>query len=606
MKMAYIQHALIRVLTITIVFTGVSVNFGMAWADESTCPANAPNAVTARQFSQSLDDHLSVLADYGFSGSVWIAQGECVRFEHAYGYADRLTGRRNTPDTVLGLGSLTKFLTALAIHALAADQLVELDAPISRYLPDIPTDKRSITILELLEHRSGLQSDYWDQHRNIETETDYVEMMLARPLVSEPGSRFAYNNFGYHLLKVIIETVSGQDYEAYLHSEIFASFGLDGIGYRLPGWRDDEIGFYQEPSANVWGEAISADLSNPLERPVYLHPEGSGGLLGRARDIGRLLHALSLDAPFRVTLEHLSPSIEGRRYGSGLWFHPRTNGVHVSHGGFDDTLGLVAEAGHITDLEISYAVLSNSHMGGSFNSTTLRDIIASSLSGLELVTPPAAIGPDIAGFEQFTGRYSLEGAGVFTVSLSDSGSLNIESDGMPGSMILLFPAVANPVPEVPSVEIGELLSALEAGDDEAFLPLVSRAYRSEAYFNLAMEGWTQIRTALGEPRGVTQLHARGFVREGVAERWHFIGSVHENGVYPLRVVEGDDGGLFLTPFEIPEVVQVRLVQIAENRFASWIPYLASVVEFQFSADRRDLTITNQTGVEVGLRRVLPD
>lgn len=116
-----------------------------------------------------------------------------------------------SPDTPFEIGSLTKSFTAvLVLRAQAAGQL-DLDAPVSRVLPDFPPTSAvgAATIRQLLHHRSGLAASAGfgapDRERRV------VELRALRAS-SAPGERFEYSNANYEVLGLVLERVTGLAY----------------------------------------------------------------------------------------------------------------------------------------------------------------------------------------------------------------------------------------------------------------------------------------------------------------------------------------------------------------------------------------------------------
>lgn len=129
--------------------------------------------------------------------------------------------------------SISKTFTAAAILRLVASGELQLDAPIGRWVPDIPHGDR-ITVRQCLQHTSGLP-DYGDlaeYHTAVRrgerpwTFDEFLARTHAERLLFEPGHGWHYSNIGYMLLRRLIETVRGASYGAVLKGEIFDPLGL--------------------------------------------------------------------------------------------------------------------------------------------------------------------------------------------------------------------------------------------------------------------------------------------------------------------------------------------------------------------------------------------
>ena len=88
-----------------------------------------------------LDQYLSRLVPYGYSGAVLVAKDGTVLLKKAYGLADREANRPYTTDMVSCIGSVTKQFTAAAILKLEMEGKLSVSDPIAKYLPGVPPDK---------------------------------------------------------------------------------------------------------------------------------------------------------------------------------------------------------------------------------------------------------------------------------------------------------------------------------------------------------------------------------------------------------------------------------------------------------------------------------
>jgi CubicO group peptidase (beta-lactamase class C family) len=91
--------------------------------------------------------------------SVVVVEGDQVLLSRGYGFADREAGTPMTDDTPVPIASTNKGMTALAIMQLVEQGLVELDAPVARYLPDFRMDDArgaDMTVRQLLTHTAGI------------------------------------------------------------------------------------------------------------------------------------------------------------------------------------------------------------------------------------------------------------------------------------------------------------------------------------------------------------------------------------------------------------------------------------------------------------------
>jgi CubicO group peptidase (beta-lactamase class C family) len=222
-----------------------------------------------------------------------IKDGQVVLSER-YGFANVENRVPVTARTLFPINSATKSFTGLAMTQLAEAGLVDLDAPASRYLDDLPTAWRVIRVRQLLGHTSGLP-DIVDQHGLIGggTERDAWTAVKALPLEAAVGDRFAYNQTNYGLLAQIIVKQAKMPYERYLADRQFAvadmPFTTFGDSYDLV-----------PNAATIYSHSPRGTLapndSDRLSRWVYDMPYSlwaGGGIQTTADELSRWIIALS-------------------------------------------------------------------------------------------------------------------------------------------------------------------------------------------------------------------------------------------------------------------------------------------------------------------------
>jgi len=184
-----------------------------------------------------IDDYLSSLVNSkAFSGGLLIIKDGTKIFSKGYGFANKEMQIPFSSSTLASMGSITKAFTAAAILKLYELGKISLSDNLKKYLPQVPKDKQSITIHQLLTHSSGLseflKNDGGD-YQKIET-GEYLATAFAEPLSFEPGAKSIYTNVGMSILAIIIEKISGMDYEQFLKKELFEPVGIKHIGYQYP------------------------------------------------------------------------------------------------------------------------------------------------------------------------------------------------------------------------------------------------------------------------------------------------------------------------------------------------------------------------------------
>jgi CubicO group peptidase (beta-lactamase class C family) len=121
--------------------------------------------------------------------------------------------------------SATKSIVNLAIGRLVTTGAIRsVDDSVSKYYPEWKQgNKQAITIRQLLDHTSGMQSD---GSQEVESSRDVVQLALAAELSDVPGTHFYYNNKAVNLLAGIIERASGKKMDTLLRRDVFAPLGI--------------------------------------------------------------------------------------------------------------------------------------------------------------------------------------------------------------------------------------------------------------------------------------------------------------------------------------------------------------------------------------------
>ncbi len=202
-----------------------------------------------------------------------------VLLRKGYGLADMELGIPIEPDMVFRLGSITKQFTAVAILMLAEQKKLSLQDEITKFLPDYPTQGKTITIEHLLTHTSGIKSytdlpEWLPLLRKDMTLKEIIDFFKDKPMEFSPGERWKYCNSGYILLGAIIEKISGETYEAFLQKNIFDPLGMKHSYYgsasrviprRIPGYSKGKIGFENAPYLSMTQPYAAGSLLSSVD-----------------------------------------------------------------------------------------------------------------------------------------------------------------------------------------------------------------------------------------------------------------------------------------------------------------------------------------------------
>ena len=142
-----------------------------------------------------------------------------------------------TKQTVFPIYSCTKAFTGVAIMQLVEEGKLDLSAPISRYLDDLPESWRPITVKQLLTHVSGLPNILrlldpitYGLPAGV-TEEDLWKKIESQPMASTIGERFSYNQTNYALLGKIIDNLRGKPFAEVFKTDQFQVAGMKSTGF---------------------------------------------------------------------------------------------------------------------------------------------------------------------------------------------------------------------------------------------------------------------------------------------------------------------------------------------------------------------------------------
>ncbi len=233
------------------------------------------------EITKRIETYLTEFEKLGFAGTVLIELDGTKVISKAYGFRNAELKEKNTPNTIFDIGSLTKQFTAAAILKLEIQGKLSTCDTITKYFQNVPVDKLTITIHDLLRHQSGLQSNVGEDYDPI-TETAFIDSLMISPLQFKIGSDFSYSNIGYSLLALIIEKVSGQTYEQYLYENLWKSSGMETTGYSRPNFDADLIAIGYGKNYMNWGKPTDKKWNG---NAPYYHLLGNGGILSTTEDM---------------------------------------------------------------------------------------------------------------------------------------------------------------------------------------------------------------------------------------------------------------------------------------------------------------------------------
>ena len=273
--------------------------------------------------------------------SVVIVDGNETIYEKGFGFSDVAAKKPVTPDTLFELGSTSKAFTALAVLQLEEKGLLNLDDPVSKYIPwfdvNYKGQKVDIKLSQLLYHTSGMPFKTIgdipiDDSKDALEKT--VRTFVGESLDFMPGEKYLYATINYDILGLVIQKVSGQSYEEYIKSNVLNQLGLSNTYLRR-----------QEAPAQNMSIGYKFDFLRPVryDAPMYRGNTPAGYFITNIEDMAKWMkiqlgvdNGIAFDKQL-IEKSHLpdrsvSPDVDGSSYAAGWSIYQNGSG-EISHPG---------------------------------------------------------------------------------------------------------------------------------------------------------------------------------------------------------------------------------------------------------------------------------
>ena len=259
--------------------------------------------------------------------SVALVDGERLLWAEAFGSIDRIGGVAPTTETLFCIASCSKMIAAIAAMILVDRGLLELDAPLTRYLTDFRMADgepwRDITVRMLLNHSSGLPGTHFPNVLTVVPVSGFAAQvqntLTTERLKHKPGEMSVYGSDGFMLVELLVASITGHPYTAFVEQEILEPLGMN------------HSRFAQEPFA-PGSFAPGLDDTGRPDPQVYINIYSSG-LFTTANDLGKVA-MMFINGGRLGNLRILSASAVaemGRDQTANLPFNPFT--AHHAHFG---------------------------------------------------------------------------------------------------------------------------------------------------------------------------------------------------------------------------------------------------------------------------------
>ena len=257
-------------------------------------------------------------------------------WQKSLGMSDEYQNKIFTSTTLTRIASIAKPMTAIAIMQLVDKGLLQLDSPITDYIPNVSfEDNSSITLRHLLAHRSGIDAykkvKEMENTKEYEQLSDVLHVFKNRDLKFEPGTDYFYTSYGYVVLGVIIEEVSGLTFEEYMIKNVWRPIAMNDTGVEhFDENYENKSQLYHHHNGKS-KKRKQNNLSNRIP---------AGGLYSTLEDLLKfgnaiLQNKLISETSLAEMVKIQSPRDDGNPYGLG-WFlygpHPHEN-LLIGHSG---------------------------------------------------------------------------------------------------------------------------------------------------------------------------------------------------------------------------------------------------------------------------------
>ncbi len=296
--------------------------------------------------------------------SIALVRDQEVVWAVGFGKADPKRDIPATPRTIYRVGSVSKLFTDIGVMQLVEQGQIDLDAPITTYLPDLrlrnPFDKQ-VTLRQLMSHRAGLIREppvghYFDDSGPSLAQT--VASLNGARVVYAPESRTKYSNAGIAVVGYVLERLSGEPFTAYLKRAVLDPMGMDATAFEP----NDDVR-RNLAKAIMWGYD-----GREFQAPTFeLGTSPAGSMYSSVLDLARFMSVLFNDGrgPNGQVIQAdtlalmLTPQYAGgsgkRQFGIGFAISKFDGHRRCGHGGA--IYGFATELAFLPDQKIGVVVV---------------------------------------------------------------------------------------------------------------------------------------------------------------------------------------------------------------------------------------------------------
>lgn len=361
--------------------------------------------------------------------SIALVRGDSIVWKAAFGYANVRTKTPATPETIYSTGSTFKSATATALMQLQEQKKFSIDHPVNRYLGDAQVQDRlqvekPVTFRHILSHWSGLTAGavtkpIWGR----ELPKPLEKMVSALYSVRAPETKWEYNNFAYGMAGLLVEKISGMEYEKYLVENILKPLGVTTPNPVYPSAEMVELMALPYSAGGPTGKPV------PVSQ-VHFDVYPAGDIYLTAEDMARFLGVHINGGVFRgrrilseASVKAMHEPQFGGSYAFGFSVKKEENGhTIISHSG-----GIPGQSSQMVgdvDAHVGVYYMSNSGAPPSIAEAALK-----LLRGEDYAPAPErkaiAVGPAV--LDRYVGVYEV-GELTFAVTRQGAGLTVVQGD----------------------------------------------------------------------------------------------------------------------------------------------------------------------------------
>jgi len=224
------------------------------------------------------------------------------------------------PDkTKFRIGSISKALTAAALGTLIAENKIDLDAPIQKYVPYFPEKKYPMTTRQVAGHTAGIRHYRGDENLSSKyypTVKEGLDIFMNDTLLFEPGTNYSYSSYGFNLLSAIMEAASGEEFLHLMQTRVFDPLGMtQTVAEHMDSLIMYRAGYYDSSNGKV--------INAPYVDNSYKW--AGGGFISTSEDLVRFGNAMLNNTLFpeevkqQLVTSQVLPNGEKTGYGMGFF-----------------------------------------------------------------------------------------------------------------------------------------------------------------------------------------------------------------------------------------------------------------------------------------------